>query len=304
MSELTITLIILGFTVAMVVVLGYYFTSQSFKPNYWTYEKSYDREVEFGVLDPEAYDLLDKEPVVINSTLGGDLTGVYIKNGESKDTVIVCHGYGCNLYSSVKYMDIFYDQGFNVLIYDHRGHGHSDPSLCSMGYMEKVDLKTCVDYVVKKNGREGLIGTHGESMGGATVLMHAAIDDRVDFVVADCPFANLWDQFSHILKEERHLPTFPILQAGTLVSKFRIGAFFSEINPIDGINKIKAPILFIHGANDTYIPPKATQQMYDRRSGDKQLYYAEASEHARSFFDHPEEYSREVKQFLKTYNIR
>lgn len=299
-----ITIIVFVIVIAMGLLLGYYFTSQSFKPNYWSYEDSYDHEVKNGMLIPDNYNQLDKEEVIIQSKYTCDLKAIYFPNGDTKDTVIVCHGYSANLYGSVKYMNMFYALGFNVLIYDHRGHGASGKSLCSMGYIEKEDLKTCVDWIINRNGHEGVIGTHGESMGGATVLMHAAIDERVDFVIADCAFASVWDQFSHVLKEERRLPSFPILHVSSLVSKFRIGSFFSGIKPISGINDIKAPILFIHGDSDTYIPMEASQAMYDQRKGPKDIYFANGAEHAVSYVVDPERYKAEVSRFLQKYHYR
>lgn len=43
-----------------------------------------------------------------------------------------------------------------------------------MGFREKEDLQTVADAVMARLGPNVKIGTHGESMGGATVVQHAA----------------------------------------------------------------------------------------------------------------------------------
>lgn len=295
---IVLLIILLVFLVGMGII-GIYFTNESFKPKYWGYEEAYDNEVEHQLIDPDVYNQIQKEEIYIESDYNCKLHGIYFPLEGAIDTVIVVHGYSYNLFGSVKFMTFFRNQGYNVLIYDQRGHGKSGPSLCSMGHIEKEDLKKWVDYIVERNGTKGRIGTHGTSMGGATVLLHGAMDHRVDFIIADCPFAKVWDQFSHVLKTERHLPVFPILHAATLVSYFRIGTTFSNIAPIKVLKDIKVPIFFVHGKEDGYIPPKASEDMYNVYAGPKRLYLANDADHAYAYFEHPDRYEEEVRAFLK-----
>lgn len=201
-------------------------------------------------------------------------------------------------------MDMFYKKGFNVFVYDHRFHGKSGGENCTMGYYEKYDLKSCVDWVLNKIGQDSIIGTHGESMGAAIVLLHAAIDNRINFVIADCPYESVKEQFKHRLKIEYKLPSFPIINLASLVTKIKTKAFYGNISPIKIIGSIKTPILFIHGDSDTYIPYSHTVHLFNSKKGIKKLYLAKDANHAGSFLVDKIQYEKVVNEFLSEIGVK
>ena len=79
-----------------------------------------------------------------------------------------------------------------------------------MGYYEKFDLQTIIDwFYIKYDGNVSIV-THGESMGAATVLSHIAIDGRVNLIISDCGFSDFNELAKHIVKNIYHLPQFPL----------------------------------------------------------------------------------------------
>ena len=294
------------FTIIMIVIIlatillcmGYYFTKRTLYPKTMDYDETYEIEKDSGYLDELYYNNLEKQEVFIDSDYGYKLHGIWFPNENSKKTIIICHGYTYTLYGSVKYMNMFYNRGFNVLIYDHRYHGKSGGENCSMGYYEKNDLKNCVSWVINKTGKDSIVGTHGESMGAATVLMHGAIDDRLSFAIADCPFESIYEQFKYRLKIEYKLPAIPFLNFANLITKIKVKVSYKDIAPIKTIGNIKFPVLFIHGDSDTFIPCSHTQHLYDLKKGPKQVYFAKGADHAKSYFVDKEEYKKVVYKFL------
>lgn len=276
---------------------GYYFSKIALTPKNVPYDKTYEIEVEKGLIDSDKFENMSKEAIEISSEYGYKLKGFWFDNHSTK-TIIICHGYTYSLYGSVKYMDMFLNRGFNVLIYNHRYHGSSGGDICSLGYYEKVDLKACVDYVKNRLGEDSIIGTHGESMGAATALMHASIDDRIAFVIADCPFESVYEQFKYRLKVEYKLPAFPILNFSNLFFKLKINTFYKDIAPIKVIKSIKQPVLFIHGDSDLYIPPSHSKHMFALKEGVKELYIAKGADHAEAFMTDKELYVKKVNSFL------
>ena len=283
-----------------VVLLWRYFARIIIYPKVYPYEEVYDIKLEDGEFDPKVWADWHKEEIWVESSYGYKLHGYWLPEAGSKKTVILAHGITVNLFASIKYVLPFKTRGFNVLMYDHRNHGKSGGNVTTFGMTEKVDLKTMVDWVEARVGADGVIGTHGESMGAAIVLQHAAIDPRVKFVVEDCSFINLPAQLRYRIREEFHLRGWVLIPVASLFSKFIGGFFFGEVNPQKDIEKVETPILFIHGAEDDYIPPAHAQSLFDGKSvGLKELWFAPNARHAGSQPNNVEAYYQKVGDFLE-----
>lgn len=282
----------------VLTAVGIYFSNVAIYPRRKSVQQTYDMEVEPGKIVPAEFEALPREEVHIRSPYGYDLYGLYFPLPGARKTVIICHGITYTLYGSVKYMGMFRRRGYNVLLYDHRYHGRSGGPNCSFGYYEKHDLKAVVDWVLARVGADSLVGTHGESMGAAIALQHAALDPRLAFVVADCPFASAEEQFAYRLRVEYHLPAFPLIPLASLITKLRAGWWFHEVSPLRVIEQVQTPVLFAHGQDDDYIPPQASERMYDRKPGLKRLYLAPHARHAEAYWNNQEEYDRQVGEFL------
>ncbi len=127
-------------------------------------------------------------------------------------------------------------------------------------------MKTVMDWASQKLPGS-IVGIHGESMGAGIALEYAAMDDRAAFVIADCPYSDLTELLSFRLKADFGLPAFPLLPAASMVSKLRGGMFFSEVSPVRTIGSVRAPVFFIHGADDVYISPAMSKKMYELKKG-------------------------------------
>jgi alpha/beta superfamily hydrolase len=95
--------------------------------------------------------------------------------------MILVHGITSSLVSSLKYMEMFRKRNFHVL----------GGSSTTFGLYEKHDLNACVEWLIEQFRGNCKIGIVGELMGAATGLQHAAIDRRVAFYIADCPYSDL-----------------------------------------------------------------------------------------------------------------
>lgn len=285
----------------ILLVIAVYMNRSAFYPRTWDYQKAFDREVERGIFDKDEFESYGFDEVSIKTEEGYSLYGRFYDFGFD-DTVVIVHGWSYNLFGGIKYMNIFKEKGFNIMMYDHRNHGRSEGTRTTFGYKEKHDLVKVIDYVQERT--KGLIGTHGESMGAATVLMHAAIDDRIDFVIADCPFASVHKEFRYRVWQDNKVPGITFLWLSSLLNFIRGGGLFGKIAPIKIINDIDAPVLFIHGEGDTFIPPIHSKLMYDERVKDKMLYLVPNAEHADAIQEDPIQYKEKVHSFLDKYNIK
>jgi len=284
---------------AILVAAGFYLAALAVYPKVIPYLETCRREVEAGKINLAEFDAWPKEEFWIQSPFGYPLHAMYFPLDGAQKTVVIVHGITWSLYGSVKYMPIFRKRGFNVLVYDHRKHGLSGGKNCTFGYFEKYDLKRVVDWAFSRLDPGGKVGTHGESLGGATVLQHAALDTRLSFVIADCPFSDLETLLAYRLKVEYHLPAFPLLKFASLASYLLTGMRFSNVSPIRAVRAVTTPVLFCHGAQDGYIPPQMSVDLQRaKRLGISRLYLAPNAHHAEAFWNNQEEYDRITGDFL------
>jgi len=270
-KRLIVSIIIIGFLIISVLcAAGYYFSSMVITPKVWDYDETYVNELKFNRFTEQYYNSLPKEEVYIQSPNGYKLHAMYIPKGTNK-TIIFIHGHTYTLMGDIKYLEMFRSLGFNALLFDSRYHGKSGGANTTFGKYEKYDVKACVDWVSQKNGKNSIIGLHGESMGSAICLLYAAIDDRCCFYIVDGAMADLQELLAYRLKKDFGLPAFPLLHSASLMSRLRGAMLFSEISPIAVVNNIKAPIFFIHGGDDTDIPVEHAQRLYNTYTGTKRI---------------------------------
>jgi uncharacterized protein len=293
-----------GFVVFVLLIViylgvGYYLTTRLIYPHTKSHEETYRLEVDSGRLNPQAWQALPREEVKIKSPFGYDIYGIYIPNGNAHKTVILAHGITYTLLGSIKYLPLFYRRGFNIFLYDHRFHGRTGGKNCTFGYYEKYDLKKVVDWVYERMGGAGTVGLHGESLGAAVVLQEASIDDRVAFVIADCPYSDLTELLKFRITQDFHLPPAIFLPVADFITTQLTGMSFSTVSPIRDVRTMTTPVMFIHGKNDTYIPPQMSQSMYTAKTiGIRAIHLMENARHAESFDINQSEYNQVVGQFL------
>ena len=295
--------IFLTVLVLIYLYMGWYFSGQLIFPRTFDHEYAIAYDTENGRVDPCYYETflqMEKQEVMLTSDQGYELHGLWIPNGNSNKTVVFCHGITWNLIGAIKYSEIFYRMGFNLLLYDHRNHGKSGGSNTTFGYFEKRDLKLWIDWVEQKLGTGTMIGTHGESLGAATVLQHLEIDSRISFCIADCPYSDLKELLRYRLSMDYKIKTLPLLPIASIFAKLRTGMSISAVSPINAIKNIETPIFWIHGADDLYVPPSMSEAMYQAKSkGLKRIWIVEGAKHAGSYYKNREAYYQEVKAFLK-----
>ena len=279
--------------------VGWYFASLIVYPRTSSIEASYQREVEGGKLAEVEFAALPRQELSVRSPFGYSLYGIYIPIEGSLKTVIIVHGIRDTLYGGVKYLNMFRARGFNVLLYEQRNHGRSGKKNTTFGYYEKYDLKAVMDWAMAQTAPGGVVGTMGESLGAAVVLQHSALDQRVAFVIADCPYSDLTELLKFRMKMDFHLLPFPLLNLADFFCWLTTGMTFSKVSPIRDVARGEKPVFWIHGQNDTYIPPHMSVDMYHAKThGVKKLFLAPNAGHAQAYWNNREEYDRQVGEFL------
>ena len=241
------------------------------------------------------------EDMYIQSEDGLRLHATYFPCEGSKKLAICFHGYtseGMNDYSTLA---IFYkEHGYHLLLVDERAHGKSEGTYIGFGCLDRHDAKLWIDTMIEKLGEDCKIVLHGDSMGGATVLMTTGLTlpPQVKAAVSDCAFTSAKDVFSSVLKNMYHLPPFPLLNVANGMVKRRAGYALDECNARDEVAKAKIPILFIHGDSDTFVPCSMVHELYEACQTEKKLVIVEGAGHVESCYRDAELYEDAIEEFI------
>jgi fermentation-respiration switch protein FrsA (DUF1100 family) len=300
-------IIAISIVVLLLVLATYYLSNVILKPRVKTPEDILKREVEVGRIVPDIYESMEKTKVLIPSRYGYTLSAVILENeftkrDENKQKVaVLCHGYTYGKLGAIVYAQILMELGFTAIIYDHRNHGESGKKYTTMGYYEKYDLETVIDWCYVNFGRDIRIVTHGESMGAATVLDYLNLENNIALTIADCGYSDLRTLLRHQMKTVFHIPHVIFMPLAILFLKLRAGFYIKDVSPIAGVKKSKTPILFIHGDKDTYVPYQMSIKMFEECRAPKKLYLAKGAVHATSVVVDYEQYKCVVRDFIKEY---
>lgn len=226
----------------------------------------------------------------------------YVVTQNSNKWAIVVHGYGGSGKLMSDKSKYFYDMGYNVLIPDLRGHGKSEGDYIGMGWKDRLDIISWINFIINENPNAEIV-LHGTSMGAATVLMTSGenLPSNVKAIVADCAYTSAWDEFSYQLETYLKVPSYYILNVTNMVTKLKAGYSLKEASALECVKKATVPILFIHGDKDKFVPYSMMDKLYDATSSPKEKLTIEGGEHANSDLVSPFLYWLTVEDFLNQY---
>lgn len=215
------------------------------------------------------------EDVACTSDEGVELRGWrFPALGPRRGRILYLHGIGDDRRGGEDVARRLGPFGFDVLAFDARAQGRSDGDACTYGVKEARDVVRIL--AVHARDDETPIVLLGNSLGGSTALLAAAIDPRVARVVAIAPFSDL-----RTVAHER-APWF-VLGASVDAALAAAGdeATFAvdEASPLAAAPSIRCPVLLVHGASDTATPPEHSKRILAALGGEKELLLVPGVDH-------------------------
>jgi fermentation-respiration switch protein FrsA (DUF1100 family) len=235
----------------------------------------------------------------------------------SGDKVIVLvhgihsHAWDCQTPDVVR---AYADAGFNVLLFDLRGHGSSGGDRLGLGWLERRDVHAAVSLLLARGFKAGKIGIHGTSYGAATALLATAKIGEIGAVIADSAFASVGDVINGEIERQTGLPS-RLAEVLTPGIRFIASHYYSldlnDVSPEQAIADISPrPILLIHGEEDPIISAEQARRLKAAAGEGAELWILPGRQHAEGVLLVPdcEKYSpvrdiflRKVTQFFKRY---
>lgn len=246
---------------------------------------------------------LNLTDTAIRNSAGEDIHAYILKQNEETDKWAICvHGYMCTPSAQSPFIKHFYENGYNVICPSLKGHGEDSGKYCSMGYHDKNIVISWIDYITNINPHSRIV-LHGVSMGGATVMLVSGekLPENVKCIISDCGYSSCKDVFAHVLKHNLGLPSFPLLNAASIVSEIRGNFRFSKCSPRDAVAHSSTPTLFIHGTADDFVPYSMIDEVYNACTAEKERLDVADAPHGAALAFAPEEYFERMDSFIGKY---
>ena len=219
----------------------------------------------------------------------------------SGDWVLVFHGVADNRMGVLEHSRILLLAGYDVLMMDARAHGAIEGSMATYGWLERNDTRAIIDALAAVEHPRHLFAL-GESMGAGIALQSAAVEPRIEAVVAEASFASLREasyDYAGLRRSPLLGKTFFAPGTWTMIyhaeSLARLPA--SEVSPEKAVATRPFPVLLICDGNDVALPCRHTQRIYDAARGPKKMWVVPGAFHTAALGYEPAEFRRRVLAF-------
>ncbi len=239
--------------------------------------------------------------VVFRSKDNLQLAGWFFPGTNGKAIMFV-HGAGNmnranEVYGTPEIAKYFLDLGYTILLFDLRGTGESQYSRISFGQYERNDVAGAFEYLVGQEYKPQSIGIISDSLGAIATIMASNDVKAAGGIVLDSPATVVRPIVSDIMLKEHNVPLF--LHPGIYFAAktlYRIDV--DVVRPVDYISPLKeTPLLFLHGENDTLIPPQNSADLLTLVDKGQRVLFPGAK-HVETFKTNPELYKQTVGDFF------
>jgi uncharacterized protein len=204
--------------------------------------------------------------------------------------ILLAHGYGDNRPEWVHAM--LAKKGYGVLSWDARAHGESDGEISTVGYLEVLDVRAALDFVLAQPDVNH-VGAWGGSMGGATLIRATAQFPEIDALFVDSSFASLNDEFNFLVP-------YPVINPlAKFLAEWQTGFSIQDLDLVKDIARIgPRPVYIVHSLGDTVAPPDAGEKLFNAANEPRFLWLEEDAAHLSIHLVNERRYQRRLIGFF------
>lgn len=229
---------------------------------------------------------------------GLNLQGEYYNFGSDR-SVIILPGRSESLRYSYFFAKPYKEQGYNVLVIDPRAHGLSDGIYSTIGFGESRDVLAWAKFLHETWGMQHIV-LHGLCVGAASGILAATAENCPSYIeglIVEGMFAN-FDAILRTHLKKRKKPTFLVCSFVNMWVKKYTGSN-TRRGPMNAVEHMQKPILFLHSREDSHALPTFTETMYNKcASKQKRIVWFETGEHSKVRITHMEKYDAAIQAFL------
>ena len=198
------------------------------------------------------------EEVALTAGDGETISGLFFE-GELPDVIVYFHGNAGDLSGWQFVASDFTSLGLNFFIIDYRGYGKSTGKITEEGLYHDADA--AYKYLLDRGFHPHNIIIYGRSIGSG-VAVDLAARQLAKGLILESPFSSLG-----ALANEK----FPFFLP-SLYLRFRF-------DNIGKINRVKCPVILLHGSDDVLIPASHSRKLFDAFKGTKKMIIVDRGAH-------------------------
>lgn len=198
------------------------------------------------------------EEVFLKTSDGETLNGLLYAQ-KAPEVILYFHGNAGDLSGWQYVAEDFKHLAYNFFIFDYRGYGKSTGEISEKGIY--LDAEACYRYLIHRGFDPGNIIIYGRSIGcGAAVDL--ASKQKCRGLILESAFSSL-----AALANEKMPLLFP-----SLYLRYRF-------DNNKKIRSVSCPVIFLHGSDDTLIPPSHSQKLFHAFPGKKEIIIVDKGSH-------------------------
>jgi hypothetical protein len=202
--------------------------------------------------------------------------------GADAPAILYLHGARWSLSNNLHRIGRLHRMGFAVLAIDYRGFGRSDGDLPSEA-QAYADAQAAWEHLRRVEPDPARRFLYGHSLGGAVAIELAARNDDVGGVIVESSFTSIRD----------------MVDALGYTSLSFDGLLTQRFDSLAKVPSVTAPILFVHGTSDRFVPPAMTEKLYAAARAPKRLLLVENGNHSNTLGIGYEHYLSAVRELVE-----
>ncbi len=225
---------------------------------------------------------MEFEDLYLTTPDNAQLHAWYIPNSNSDYTFWIFSGNAGNKSYMLDAVQLIYDLGYSVFIYDYRGYGPSKGKLTEQTQYE--DAEFLWKYLTQtRNIPPNQIVLHGRSLGTA-MASWVATNAEPAALILESGFTSVTDMSKHIYG---WLPIDLILRW--------------KYDNLERITQYSGPTLLIHSTDDEIVPYQHSVRLFEAAPGTKQILELSGT-HLEGYMDNKEIYTDGIARFIALVN--
>lgn len=198
-----------------------------------------------------------------------------------KPALLYLHGSRWSMSNNLFRIARLRGMGFSVLAIDYRGFGKSDGDLPSEA-QAYADAQAAWELLRAREPDPGRRFVYGHSLGGAVAIELATKNGDVAGLIVESTFTSMRD-----------------MAAAMGYGGLPLGAVLTQrFDSLDKVGQLTAPVLFVHGTSDRFVPAEMSERLYAAAPEPKRLLLVASAGHSNATYVDFDRYAAAVRDLV------